>query len=283
MADEKSFTAKDAKELAGLSYRQLHDWESRNAIPSDRTRERKWRTFSSKQLFVLMVCSEIRRRYGIPVEKIRYVSDFMASEEADHFAAAVRMMSFGFHVFLLTDFETTFVMDSDLEFNDLMQHGYFRDEDTKPFIFLRLNGIVNRLLSLLKEPIEIRPDDAIYDTISVHKALDVHTQAELDLLQAVRSGHFDQVTVKLNHGMISVIDKEGEVATEDLNNADDTISVKRENEFETLMVNSRDGQIVRARRRLPKKYTKADNEHMVFDGLGKKRGARKKRRKWRAG
>ena len=281
MADEKPFTAKDAKEMAGLSYRQLHDWESRDAIPSDRTRERKWRKFNNKQLFALVVCAEIRRLYGIPVEKIRFVSNFMAQEEANHFAAAVKMMSLGLHVFLMTDFETTFVMDSDLEFNDLMQHGFFRVEDTKPFIFLRLNEIVNRQLSMLKDPIEIEANDTVYNAIFRHKALGVHTQPELDLLQAVRSGEFDRIEVKLRDGMIRLIDTEGEVAPEDLNSADDAVSVKRTSEFETLVVNSRDGQVVSARRRLPKKYTKADNEHVVFAVVVKKprARARKKRRK----
>lgn len=281
MADEKPFTAKDAKEMAGLSYRQLHDWESRDAIPSDRTRERKWRKFNNKQLFALVVCAEIRRLYGIPVEKIRFVSNFMAQEEANHFAAAVAMMSLGLHVFLMTDFETTFVMDSDLEFNDLMQHGFFRVKDTKPFIFLRLNEIVNRQLSMLEDPIEIEANDTVYNAIFRHKALGVHTQPELDLLQAVRSGEFDRIEVKLRDGMIRLIDTEGEVAPEDLNSADDAVSVKRTSEFETLVVNSRDGQVVSARRRLPKKYTKADNEHVVFAVVVKKprARARKKRRK----
>ena len=281
MADEKPFTAKDAKEMAGLSYRQLHDWESRDAIPSDRTRERKWRKFNNKQLFALVVCAEIRRLYGIPVEKIRFVSNFMAQEEANHFAAAVAMMSLGLHVFLMTDFETTFVMDSDLEFNDLMQHGFFRVKDTKPFIFLRLNEIVNRQLSMLEDPIEIEANDTVYNAIFRHKALGVHTQPELDLLQAVRSGEFDRIEVKLRDGMIRLIDTEGEVAPEDLNSADDAVSVKRTSEFETLVVNSRDGQVVSARRRLPKKYTKADNEHVVFAVVAKKprARARKKRRK----
>ena len=85
MSDEESFTAKDAKEVVGLSYRQLHDWESRDAIPSDEKRERKWRKFDSKQLFTLIVCAEIRRLYGIPLEKIRYVRDFMSQEGANRY------------------------------------------------------------------------------------------------------------------------------------------------------------------------------------------------------
>jgi hypothetical protein len=53
---------------------------------------------------------------------------------------------------------------------------------------------------------------------------------------------------------LTYIGTEGEVSPEDLSSADDAVSVKRRNEFETLVVNSQDGKVVSARRRLPKKY-----------------------------
>jgi hypothetical protein len=53
--EKKGFTAKDAKELAGLSYRRLHDSESRGAMPSERDKAGAWRKFTAKELFALMV------------------------------------------------------------------------------------------------------------------------------------------------------------------------------------------------------------------------------------
>ena len=136
VSDERDFTAGDARDLAGLSYRQLNECEARGAMPGKRTDKRSWRRFTQKQIFVLMVCGEIRRLYGIPVERLNYVRDFIQTgDERDHFKAAVRLMEDGLHVYLLTDLNKTFVMDSDLEFADLMQLGFFRVEATKPFIF----------------------------------------------------------------------------------------------------------------------------------------------------
>ena len=63
----------------------------------------------------------------------------------NHLAAMVELMALGLHVFLLTDLEETFVMDSDLEFTDYMRLGFFHPESTRPYIFLPLNNIVNRL------------------------------------------------------------------------------------------------------------------------------------------
>ena len=135
MEDRTAFTAKDAKKLAGLSYRQLNDWDARGAVPAERDKEGGWRKFTAKQLFALMICNEIRRLYGTPVERLRFVRFFMMQEGADHLAAAIRLMAEGFHVFLLTDLKETFVMDSDLEFRDYMELGYFRVEETRPYLF----------------------------------------------------------------------------------------------------------------------------------------------------
>src|SRR5207244_479409 len=124
-----SFTSGDAKKLAGLSYRQLNDWDSRGAVPGGREGENGWRRFSPRDLFALMVGSEIRSRFGVPVESLRWVMQCMVQNDGrDHFRAAVELMRLGLAVFLLTDFKATFVMDSDLEFEEMFQLGYFRTE-----------------------------------------------------------------------------------------------------------------------------------------------------------
>ena len=52
-----------------------------------------------------MVTKEIRDSYGVSVEKLQYVTDFMMKEDCDHLAAALRLMNCGLHVFHLTDLE----------------------------------------------------------------------------------------------------------------------------------------------------------------------------------
>src|SRR5688572_30182562 len=110
MAEDPTYTAKDAKDLAGVSYRQLNDWDSRGAVAADRDAEGGWRKFSPKQIFALMVCHEIRRLYGTPLERLAYVKNFMMQEKANHLLAAIELMEVGLHVFLLTDLEKTFIM-----------------------------------------------------------------------------------------------------------------------------------------------------------------------------
>jgi DNA-binding transcriptional MerR regulator len=281
MAGDQSYTAKDAKDLAGLTYRQLNDWASRGAMPNEDGRDGGWRKFSLRELFALMVGNEIRTRYGIPVERIRYVLDYMATEGANHFEAAVQLMSLGLHVYLLTDFEHTFVMDSDLEFTDLMQHGYFRADETRPFIFMQLNEIANRLLGVLEKPIHLKAETTgrLYRVKAEGDAsITVRNQPEIDLLHAIRSGKFDQISVSLKGSDIHEIHSERDVAAEDLRDTGGTVSV-RSSDFETVTLTKANGVVVRARSKLPRKYSAADNEPMFFAGIHGKRPQKPGRRK----
>lgn len=266
--DKKDFTAGDVKQLAGLSYRQLNDWEARGAMPSDRSRDGAWRKFTPKEIFALMVCGEIRQRYGIPVEKIRFVRDFMMAENADHLAAAIRLMEHGLAIYLLTDFGETFIMDSDLEFADLMQNGYFRADHPEAFVLIRLNDIVNRLLKALKTPLELKPHDGVYrvnaETLA---AITVKTQTELDLLQAVRSREIDHVSVTVKPWGISEISSEGNIPPEQILEKDGTINLAPSGSFETFTISRADGKMVRARRKIPMKYSEEDNHPVMFVGV----------------
>jgi len=270
MADKLfRFSAKDAKDLAGLTYRQLNEWEGQGALAAERSRERSWRKFTPSQMFAAMVCGEIRRRYGIPIEKVRLVHDFMMQGgQRNHFRDSVRLMERGVHVFLLTDFETTFILDSDLEFRDMMDVGGFRVDETRAFIFLRVNGIVNRLLGAMKDPIP--PLEAFYEgglyesAAKVRAATTINTEAELDLLQAVRSGRFHEVTVTIADREIREIKCERAVPAEMIDEEEECVILKSSVEFETFVVKKANGKIVHTRHVLPRKYTSEENEPVVF-------------------
>jgi hypothetical protein len=64
--DEPFFTACDVYRTAGLSYRQLNNWDLKGVLPNSRRKEAGWRTFSYREVFAIFVCSEIRTRFGVP-------------------------------------------------------------------------------------------------------------------------------------------------------------------------------------------------------------------------
>ena len=71
MAQDPRFTARDLLKLAGLTYRQLNDWESRVGIsPSERATSEGWRKFTSEEVLALSVCASLRRELHLTLEII---------------------------------------------------------------------------------------------------------------------------------------------------------------------------------------------------------------------
>ena len=121
--NDPSFTAGDVKHAAGLSYRQLNDWDAKGALPNCRKQEAGWRKFRVRELFVLMVCSEVRKRFCVPLERLAWLKSFMLQQRADHFQAALRMMQHGLAVFIFTDLEQSFDMEADFAVADMLELG----------------------------------------------------------------------------------------------------------------------------------------------------------------
>jgi hypothetical protein len=160
---DAEFKPADVKAAAGLSYKVLNDWERKGVFPTDKGRGAGWRKFTLREVFALMVCSEIRQRFGVPVESLRWIKAFMLKEGANHFNYAVETIDkYGFAVWLLTDLKETFIMDTDLEMEELLHLGFLRGASPKGFILLSINPLVNRLLQCHKPPIKLKIQDRIY-------------------------------------------------------------------------------------------------------------------------
>jgi hypothetical protein len=251
---EPEYTANDVKKAAGLSYRQLNNWNSKGALPGERQGEEGWHKFTPRDIFALMVCSEIRKQFHVPLESIKWIQSFMQQQEANHLAAAIEIIStYGFTVWLLTDCKTTFIMDSDLEFEDLFNLGYFRADGPQGYIFLKINPIVNRLLSCLKTPIELKTHHRIYSTI--HKGrMEQSTQSpqEFEVLRLVRDGGYDRISVQLKNGKIISAETEEEIPDSDRKRL---LEIIEQNKYQTVTIKKHDGKIVRLSRKIPFKFS----------------------------
>src|SRR5438876_4438189 len=111
-----------------------------------------------------MVCSEVRKRYGMPLEKLVWLKSFMLQEKADHLQAAVRMMQHGLAVFVFSDLEESFEMDADIAIADMLELGYCRFDHPHAYIFICVNPIANKILAALKKPIRLEISDKVYKT-----------------------------------------------------------------------------------------------------------------------
>jgi hypothetical protein len=195
-SENPEFTASDLRTIAGISYRQINSWDSKGALPSRRALCSGWRKFDPKEFFVILVCAEIRKQFGVPIEKLAWLQTFMLQKGADHFSAAVKMMTHGLAVLILTDLSQQFDMDYDRGIGDLLDMGYCRYDKRQSYVLLLVNPIINKMLMALKKPARLEISDATYaeqsDAQAVAKA---HNTAELEVLRLMREPNISKITV----------------------------------------------------------------------------------------
>jgi hypothetical protein len=238
--ESRDFSSKHVQRATDLTYRQINDWDERGAIPHSRKTDKGWRRYSARDVFALMVASELHKRFGIPVHKLRYVLAFMTQDGAHHLNAAQRLMAqFGIGVWLLTDFESAFIVDSELEYDDLMQYGMMGGVAGEGFVMLKVNPIVNRLLeSLDLEPWE--DHGAGYELLKqIRGHASAASESERWVLQAIRSRAFKKIEIAMRDGSIETIS-----TSEDRDTASEVADLLREHPYQTVTVHMSDGGIV---------------------------------------
>jgi DNA-binding transcriptional MerR regulator len=259
----KGFTAKQVQALTGLTARQLNDWDGRGALPH--TREGTgWRRFSTDQLFILMVCTELRRKFGISVERLKYVIEVMNEEVidpqclGDFMTAAILMATVGGAVWLMTDFQESFVVDSEMEFATMWLDGEFSGEDASALAFVKLNPIVNAILSSADSPARIPTDDG--DELKKYRLqFGATTAEEYEVLQMVRSGEYERVEIVSPNGKIRTV--KGTKRPDVSENLQDLL---RRHDYQKITVTKRDGQVVNVEQEVLSKPSnqKPKNRHV---------------------
>jgi hypothetical protein len=250
LSAERDLRAKDVKDATGLSYRQLNDWESKGAVPNERKDKSKWRKFTAREVFVISVCKEIRDKFKVPIESFGFIRSFMLQKEANHFEYSLKMMRMGLCVYLMTDLKDFFVMDTDLEFEDLFRLGIFRGEEHQSYIFIKINPLVNRMLNM-KNLSSIKIDEEIYN--SLHKFKQQATtqkKQEMELLNLIRSKAYKRVTAHIKGGQIFQVDAEEELGEKlKSQQAKNLLKIVEEKKYQTITVQLHDGKIVRVSRK----------------------------------
>jgi len=255
-----SFTAKDVKKIAGLSYRQLNDWTSKGLLDDDREGQ-EWRTFTPKQMFVLLTCATLREQFGAPLEGLGYVANFMLDEKANHFAWAVEAIANrGYAIYLLTDFRKTFIMESDLEFEIMFRRGVFRSEGHVGYALLHINPLVNAVLEAMGQArVETRGDyyraRAEAQSRAFQFAGDDISENERHLLEVIRrrSDHVVTVHVRGGHITKAYADDSIESASRGLT-PEEILTVLEGSDQQTLTISKRQGKVMNLNRRTPVKF-----------------------------
>src|SRR5882757_4401697 len=149
----RRFRATETARVVGLTYRQLRTLEERAGSAAPRRGKGEWNTYTFRSVFAILICVEIRDRFGVPLDRLGWLIDFMLQDGADHFAYAHRTIrQHGFVVFLLTDLKSFFQIGTDIDFEEMLQLGYFRHDEPEAYYLLKINPIINRILELTKHP-----------------------------------------------------------------------------------------------------------------------------------
>lgn len=243
MTDEEreAMTASDVQDMAGLSYRQLNDWEAKGAVDREEGRGAKWRRFEPRQVFALMVCAELRKRFGASVEQVGFVYRFMLQDGANHLKAAAELMAMlGVGVWLLTDFEETFIMDSELEFFDLWQLEFFGGEKEAGYVLLKLNPLVNKILAAKTKPVHLETHGLGYDIMrQSREQYSMRSPEEFAVIQLIRKGEFDRVELILKDGTIRTIK-----TTKNHEKTTSITDLLRRGDFQKVTITKQGGKVV---------------------------------------
>jgi len=255
LSAERDLRAKDVKDATGLSYRQLNDWESKGIVPNKRKDSSHWRKFTNREVFMLMICKEIRNRFNMPIESFGFIRSFMLQKGANHFEAALRMMSMGLCVYLMTDLKEFFIMDTDLEFEDLSKHGLFRSDEPQGYIFLNVNPLVNRMLSMKKLP-NIKINNEIYDSLlEFARQSATRTNEERELLKLIRNKAYKRITAHMKDSKIFQVDTEEELGEEFKSKQEkELLKIIKEKKYQTILLQKHDDKIVRLSRKSTTKF-----------------------------
>ena len=134
ISDKKDLTASDLQKAAGLSYRQLNSWDEKGILPESR-QEGGWRKFTANEVFVLLICKELKDRFGISLEKLKTVREYLLQDNHNYLQETIGLITgAGLTVCLVTDLKEIFLIENDWEISTFIRAGLLRNERSQDLI-----------------------------------------------------------------------------------------------------------------------------------------------------
>lgn len=247
--DNREFTAKDLREMADLSYRQLNVWEEKGILPPSRGSSATWRRFTAGEVFAILVCAEVRKKFGVPLDRLRWLRQTAMEDKISLFSYTLQLMKvIGTPVFLYSNLEDSFEINSDLEIGTLMQMGVFSTDYTDSLIFLKLNPIMNKLLGAKSESMKI-PLNNEFRGFYLRGADSgpVLSPEEEHVLDLIKKGSFSRLEIRMNDGEVKHITAHEDIGVSELNNLNSILDNGR---FQKIEIVQTDGRVTRIVRKL---------------------------------
>jgi DNA-binding transcriptional MerR regulator len=215
-ADERPIRAKDLKSAAGMSYRQLNEWEAKGALPSQRETA-DWRRYTLTEAFVITIAKAVRDAFGTPLDLLSWLTRSLLDLPNDPLRWAVaKMRDHHMSLFLRTDLKSYVWLGTDIDLGDEFEAGAGRSEDVEPTILLQLNPIVNRFLRLTKTPDPLPITHEFYAEIEETRRMEVaQTLEEIHVLSLLRLKDVKSIKVTKKNDEIEMAELEYQIRAKD--------------------------------------------------------------------
>lgn len=201
-------------------------------------------TLSFRDAFVIEVAQAFREKYNVPPSGLKWLVGFMREPDHDHFAYAYSRCKDGMVVFLLTDLRAVFHMETDVDFEERLHYSYFRHDDDEAYYLLKINPVVNRLLTRTTAPSPLSITDEKYRLIRRGEAMSqTQNLEEMQALEILRWKGSRRVSFDMSKDRIVRA-----IVTRDEEPDDDFAERMGESGFEDVAIKYRHGRIEHIRR-----------------------------------
>lgn len=147
--------ANEVKEITGLSYKQIKEWDKKELLPyrergKDETRQ--WRRFSGVDVLKISILKELRDA-GIPPADLYQLVVWLKDNEKEIMQEITEKITQGSEIFLSTNLKDKFfIVPDSQEINHALFLSYNdKDADAKICMRVNINQIVNDMLETLNQ------------------------------------------------------------------------------------------------------------------------------------
>lgn len=250
-----SLTAGDVKKGAGLTYRQLNEWDEKGVLPEQQRKEAGWRKYTPQQVFTIMVMAHIRKKFGTPVESLKFVKTCLLEHNYLR-RALVSMAYFNVPVLLITDLKSLFDVDVAPEIATLISMGAIwtggsdKEARSPSVIIFDVCPLIEKLFGLMKPPLKITRGKIGFEfwnqnnlplqpkeNESIEYSLDEPKQY---FLEVTRSGKYESIELKLKNGEIKILSETQQTIGE----ISKFSELLHKSDYQSLKIKLKDGKVI---------------------------------------
>lgn len=204
--NKEEASAREVKKMAGMSYRQIHHWDSKGILKTKKNKDSGWRKFTGYEIFKLLILSKLRK-LGVGIDDLKTVNKNISTGSGlEALKFSTKYILGGLRIYFHTDLKTYFEFLNELELIDEVEWGIFPEE---PLILIQLNPLLEKVLGRKIEvanvPLSIKKSEKLEHEKMAKKNI---SDVEEKILKAIKEKDYQTLTIKIKDGKITFINRE---------------------------------------------------------------------------